>query len=122
MHVHLLATLVTSLGTSVAGTFVIFHAALLAIALVVYSSIDFAKHFTVPEDARLNFGTLLYFSATLSATFSCPNDIVPRSQLGRGLVSLHALISWLQSVLVIFLSAATRAIEREAGWLAAPKP
>ena len=98
------------LGASVAGTFVGFHALLFAVAVMVYSSIDFHKQFVVPADTKVTFGTILYFTITVSATFSTPNDLVPRTQFGRSLVAIHAVTSWMQSVVVLFLSRTLRKV------------
>ena len=115
MQIHMLAGLLSS---QVAGTFVFFHLVLFCVFLAVYASIDFGKHFSMPPDLahaprrRANPRTVLYHALTVQATFGTPNDMVPCSQYGRMLVSLHASLSWMQSVTVLMLAQGTSTLAR----------
>lgn len=74
--------------------------------LGVYTHIDFEKHFEASANhkrrhPKISFPTKLYF-AVMTHTAIGSNDITPRTDFARQLTAAHALLAWMQ-MLVVFM-------------------
>ena len=84
---------------------VAYNVAVLLGFVVMYTSIDFGRHFefvnkrstTMPPSMR----SIVYFALMTHTAIGC-NDIVPRTDFARAVVGAHALMAWMQ-VLIVFL-------------------
>jgi len=74
----------------------------------VYSTIDFEKHFNLPENVKNNYSTRLYYAFAIQATVMA-GEIYPTTDLGHTIVSLQILTAWLVTLVLIvpWISAAT---------------
>ena len=72
----------------------IYNAFVFACMLALYAAIGFRKHFAIPDDGPLAT-RLVYFTAMTHSMIGAP-DIYPRTSLARLLVSLHAVLVFLQ--------------------------
>jgi hypothetical protein len=84
-----------------------YNALIFALFLVVYFSMDFSAHFglaSVPWEPQLPPVTAsgkVYF-AVMTHTAMGSNDITPKTDWARRIVGLHAVLAWMQ-VLLVFL-------------------
>lgn len=91
--------------TKFARTALVYNLVVMSVALLVYSVINFGKHYEVQgEEGRTTtpFLTRAYH-AVMTHVAGGGNDVVPRTSTGRVLLASHALASWLQ-VMFVFLS------------------
>ena len=91
---------------SVVKTALWYNVVLLAAFLLLYFLIDFEHHFDfkrAPGGGRHNLSPSgkVYF-ALMTHTGVGSNDIVPRTDFARRAMSAHALLAWMQ-ILVVFL-------------------
>jgi hypothetical protein len=63
----------------------------------VYMSMDFGRHFTCAQPVTP--AGKVYFAMMTHASVGA-NDITPKTDAARTVVSLHALFAWLQLLLV----------------------
>ena len=77
-----------------------YNADLLLVFFGVYSSMDFAHHFS--STAPVTSGGKLYFTIMTHAAVGS-NDISPRTDLARGVMALHVTLAWSQ-ILFVFLA------------------
>lgn len=67
---------------------------------IVYRSVDFPRHFKVPEDFRHDLSTTGYYAFQVQ-TQMYGTDIVPATSFGRAVVSLHGLLAWSQTIVFL---------------------
>lgn len=79
---------------AVARSVVLYNAFVFALMTTLYSLIGFRRHFEAPSDGPLATH-VLYFSAMTHSMIGCP-DVYPRTPLARALVSVHAVLVFLQ--------------------------
>lgn len=80
----------------VAQTVLLYNAAVFGVMSLLYGFIGFRKHFRTPRDCDSSTAAqLIYFSSMTHSMIGAP-DIYPRTQLARLLVSVHALLVFLQ--------------------------
>ena len=78
-----------------------YNATVLFSMALVYQLIGFRRHFHVPENTPVNFGTVLYFSLVTHFTVGY-GDIYPTTQLSRSMVAVHITLVWLQAAGILF--------------------
>lgn len=76
---------------------VVYNLVLFTVFMVVYSFMDFSKHFACAQP--ITGRSKLYFTV-LTHTGGGPNDIVPITDVGRVVMGLHVALAWMQLVLV----------------------
>lgn len=87
-------------ATSFLEVIVLFNLALFVAMTLVYHLIDFEKHFTLPVNAGYaSTGVITYYVLMCQSNVMC--EIVPKSKLGRSLLSLHIALSWLFVLLML---------------------
>ena len=70
------------------------HAAIFLAFTLIYSLLDFQRHFrTDPKD-------VLYFSATVHTSVGF-GDIVPKTPLAKAIVTMHMLLSFAATLLIL---------------------
>ena len=80
----------------VARTVLLYNAAVFGLMSLLYGIIGFRKHFRTPGDCTSSTATqLLYFSSMTHSMIGAP-DIYPCTPLARMLVSVHAMLVFLQ--------------------------
>lgn len=77
-----------------------YNAAVFLVFLGLYLAMDFSVHFRA--DKPVTARSKLYF-AVMTHTAIGSNDIVPKTDAARMVVALHALLAWMQ-LLLVFLS------------------
>ncbi len=77
---------------------VVYHLFVLVLSFIVYSSLDFTKHFDVPEDTPVNRTTVMFFALATHSTSG--SNIAPKTNLSRRLVSLHMALSMVPLLLI----------------------
>lgn len=70
------------------------HAMIFLVFTMVYMVIDFEKHFGT------NPANVVYFSTTVHTTVGF-GDITPQTALGKTVVSLHMILSFVATLLVL---------------------
>lgn len=86
---------------------VVYNIAVFLGFLMLYLSIDFGRHFEFAGQRRRPTGgpeslrSVVYFALMTHTAIGC-NDIVPRTDFARSVVSAHALLAWMQ-LLFVFL-------------------
>lgn len=78
---------------------VAYNVVVLVAFLAAYMCIDFGTHFACA--AAPTASCKVYFALMIHTSIGS-NDVVPRTDFARRLVAAHALLSWMQ-VLVVFL-------------------
>lgn len=88
-------------GTSRVGSKALaYNAIIFFIFFIVYASIDFATHFTLPWGADMPHArTIGYFTMMTHAAVGT-SDIEPKTEMARTLVTLHVFLAWM-SVFVL---------------------
>lgn len=87
-------------------TAICYNVVLFAFFLAVYFAMDFSKHFTSTSfqnmpPAPVTTSGKVYF-ALMTHTAMGSNDITPKTDFARKIVGMHALLAWMQ-VLLVFL-------------------
>ena len=77
----------------------LWHAAVYSLFVGVYAAAGFKRHFAVPSTADGSFGSAAYYSLVVHGGLG--SDIYPRTAVGRVLVSLHLLLAWIPTVLLL---------------------
>lgn len=78
---------------------VLYNVAVYALIVAAYHLIDFDKHFvnlTKPDSEKYKkttSGEIFYYAFLVHATVMA-GEYVPKTKLGRGLLSVHVLMSW----------------------------
>lgn len=78
----------------------LYHVVILIIFGLIYSTIDFKKHFNCP-DKKPNALTPLYFAVTAHTTTGY-GDITATSNTARTLVMTHMLLAWMFPLILMF--------------------
>jgi hypothetical protein len=92
----------------------IYHVVLFFVFFVIYSSIDFKKHFAVPSDysdpepENPDWVTRLYFTGVTQYAVSAPGEMVPITPFGRALIWTHITASILQALTLVAMAFASR--------------
>ncbi len=68
---------------------------------VTYRLIDFTKHFAVPDTFRPNHWSETAYYAFMVQTQMYGTAITPKTDVGRGLVGLHAVLAWSQTIIFL---------------------
>lgn len=74
-----------------------YNVAVLFLFMCIYFSLDFEKHFESKE--RVTPVGKVYV-ALLAHTAVGSGDIVPKTDLARGIMAVHVLLAWMQLLLV----------------------
>jgi uncharacterized membrane protein len=83
-----------AIDTSQTWSLIKLHAVIFTIFTALYWLMDFKKHFgTDPKD-------ILYFSATVHSTVGF-GDITPKTQAAKTVVTLHMVLSFIATLLVL---------------------
>ena len=77
---------------------VVAHAIILIVFSSIYKTMDFTKHFTV--DKPLTGVHPIYYAVTVSSSTGF-GDITPRTTIARVITTLHMLLAWGTTILVI---------------------
>ena len=80
---------------AVAKTVMLYNAFVFALMTTLYAATGFRKHFVVPDEDVPVATQLFYFSAMTHSMIGSA-DIYPRTSLARLLVSLHAVLVFMQ--------------------------
>lgn len=76
----------------------VYNLIVLLLALVVYRSLDFNKHFDFPKNTPDTLSTVAYFTISIHSTSG--GTVTPKTPLARRLVSLHLLLVMVPLILV----------------------
>jgi hypothetical protein len=83
-----------AVNTSQTLSLIKLHAVIFLVFTLIYAVIDFQKHFhTSPAN-------IVYFSTTVHTSVGF-GDITPKTHLGKAIVSLHMLLSFVATLLVL---------------------
>lgn len=78
-----------------------YHLILFIVFVVIYRYvIDFNTHFRIEGDVPASLSVISYFTL-LSQTTVMTGEIVPRTSLGRSLLSTHVFFSWFVVILSV---------------------
>ena len=100
--------LIVASSTKFVRTALVYNLVVMGVALLVYSVINFRKHYEVQGQegrATTPFLTRAYH-AVMTHVAGGGNDVTPRTTIGRVLLASHSLASWLQ-VMFVFLEASS---------------
>ena len=75
------------------------HVAVYLTFMTIYASVGFKRHFNIPATADGSFGTSAYYALVVHGSLG--SDIYPLTGVGRLLVSLHLLMAWIPTVLLL---------------------
>ncbi len=78
----------------------LYHVVILIIFGLIYSTLDFTKHFNCP-DKKPNALTSLYFTVTAHTTTGY-GDITAKTNTARALVMTHMLLAWMFPLILVF--------------------
>lgn len=67
---------------------------------VVYNTIDFPKHFDVPDYYTHTLDNSMYFSWQVQSQMFGTN-VIPRTKKGRIIVALHGVFAWTQTIIFL---------------------
>ena len=85
------------------ASLLVYHACLFLFFLGVYQSMDWKKHFRVPDDMKLtpiSATTKAYFTTVTHISLGY-GEITPKTDMARILVSVHGILSYM-TILFIF--------------------
>lgn len=79
----------------------LYNALLLAVFTLIYSVIDFDRHFILPDHIKHADTSVKMYYAFLSQSNVMAGEIAPRTSTGRTLLAVHILLSW--SIILAFV-------------------
>jgi len=83
-----------AINTSQTWSLIKLHAVIFSIFTLIYSLVDFRKHFGAdPKD-------VLYFSTTVHSTVGF-GDITPKTPTAKTLVTMHMVLSFVATLLIL---------------------
>ena len=88
------------------GGLLAYNLAVFALFLPIYLFVDFDKHFASDKPVTLT-GKMYFALVTHSNAMS--GDIIPKTDLARGIMAAHILLTWLQILFLFFDSKKPRA-------------
>lgn len=59
----------------------------------IYHTIEFEKHYQIPEGVHATPSFIMYFAFLTHANAMCA-EVTPKTELGRNLMGFHVLFSW----------------------------
>jgi hypothetical protein len=85
----------------IVGYLLLYNFTVWLIFAVTYRLIDFHKHFAVPDYFSDGHWSETSYYAFMVSTQMYGTAIVPKTALGRGLVSIHATLAWAQTIIFL---------------------
>lgn len=95
------ALITMAIGNRFLDELLLYNMFVYSVTVACYHLIDFEKHFEMPEHTpKASTGTIMYYTF-LSHASVMAGEIVPKTMLGRALLSIHILMTWVIMLLLL---------------------